>query len=286
MINVIYIIISIDFVFQHPLIQAEHMKKILTGFVLFLLSISISYANMIDDAVKRGKLKVGMNPAYMPFEMTNKKGEIIGFEVDILKAMTKAMGVELEIITIAHDGLIPSLLTEKFDLVASGMTITQERNIKVNFTDPFIMTGQTLLVRKELASEIKSYKDLNNPKYKITSNLGTTGEKTAKRVLSKAQYFAFNSAPEAVLEVVNGKADAFIYDASFNVVALKRLGADKLIHLDKPITYEPRAFIIRKADYDSINWINNFLNQIKNDGTYDRLYNKWFKKTDWLKEMQ
>lgn len=261
------------------------MRKILVS-LLLIFTIAHASAGVIDEAVKRGTLKVGLNPTYMPFEMTNKKGEIIGFEIDILKAMAKAMGVKLEIVSISYDGLIPSLLTGKFDLIASGMTINQQRNIKVNFANPIIMTGQTLLLRKELAEQIKSYKDLNNSQYKITSKLGTTGEATVKKLLPKAQYFSYNTEAEAVIEVVNGKADAFVYDASYNVVALKKLGNDKLIFLDNPITYEPQGFALRKGDYDSINWINNFINQIKNDGTYDKLYNKWFKKTDWLKEME
>lgn len=262
------------------------MKRL---WVLLLLSFSIvstSYASLIDDAVKRGTLKVGMDPTYMPFEMTNKKGNIIGFEVDILKAMAKAMGVKLELVAIAHDGTIPGLLTNKFDLIATGMTVNQERNLKVNFTAPFIMTGQTLLIRKELAEQVKSYKDLNNNNYKVTSKLGTTGEFVAKKLISKAQYFGYNTEAEALLEVVNGKADGFVYDAPYNLIALEKLGNGKLVFLDKPFTYEPLAFAIRKGDYDSINWINNFLSQIKHDGTYDRLYTKWFKKTDWLKEME
>lgn len=260
------------------------MKKFLA--ILLVMTALTSYAGMIDDAVKRGTLRVGLDPTYMPFDMVNKKGEIIGFEVDIVKAMAKAMGVKLEIVSTAQDSVIPGLLTGKFDMIASGMTLNQERNLKVNFADPFIMTGQTLLIRKELANEVKSYKDLNNPKYKITSRLGTTGEFVAKKRISKAQYFGYNTEAEAVLEVANGKADAFVFDAPYNVVALEKLGNGKLVFLDKPFTYEPLAFAIKKGDYDSINWINNFLNQIKHDGTYDRLYNKWFKRADWLKEME
>lgn len=263
------------------------MKKSLIVLLLSLLSfVGSVFAGVIDDAVKRGTLRVGLNPTYMPFEMTNKQGEIVGFEVDVLKAMAKSMGVKLEIVSMSYDGLIPSLLTEKFDLIASGMTVNQERNSRVNFADPLIMTGQTLLIRKDLADKVKSYRDLNSGDYKITSKIGTTGEVAAKRLLNKAQYYSYNTEAEAVLEVVNGKADAFVYDASYNIVALKKLGNDRLVFLDKPITYEPQAFALRKGDYDSINWINNFLSQIKNDGTYDRLYNKWFKRTDWLTEME
>ena len=215
------------------------MKKSLIVFLLSLLSfVGSVFAGVIDDAVKRGTLRVGLNPTYMPFEMTNKQGEIVGFEVDVLKAMAKSMGVKLEIVSMSYDGLIPSLLTEKFDLIASGMTVNQERNLRVNFADPLIMTGQTLLIRKDLADKVKSYRDLNSSDYKITSKIGTTGEVAAKRLLNKAQYYSYNTEAEAVLEVVNGKADAFVYDASYNIVALKKLGNDRLVFLDKPITYD------------------------------------------------
>lgn len=262
------------------------MKKFLLALLLCTTGFSLSNAGTIDDAVKRGVLRVGMDPTYMPFEMTNKQGEIIGFEVDILKAMAKAMGVKLELVSVSYDGIIPGLLTDKFDMIGSGMTVNQERNLKVNFTDPFIKTGQTLLIRKDLEGKIKSYKDLNSADYKITSKLGTTGEFVAKRVINRAQYFGYNTEADAVLEVVNGRADGFIYDAPYNVVALEKLGNGQLIFLDEPFTYEPLAFALKKGDYDSINWINNFLNQIKNDGSYDRIYNKWFKRTDWLKDME
>ncbi|UYZ84626.1 transporter substrate-binding domain-containing protein [Entomomonas sp. E2T0] len=262
------------------------MKRVLAFIVVILFSITAAFAGMTDDAVKRGTLRVGLTPTYMPFEMTNKQGEIIGFEVDIVRAMAKALGVKLELIPTSYDGIIPGLLTGKFDMIASGMTINQSRNLRVNFTDLFVTTGQTLLIRKDLADEIKSYKDLNNEKYKITSQIGTTGEFIAKKYMSKAKYYGYNSEAEAILEVVNHKADAFIFDESYNIVALQRLGNKKLIHLDKLITAEPIAFAVRKEDYDSINWINNFLTQIKNDGTYDRIYNKWFKRTDWLKDME
>lgn len=263
------------------------MKKFLASLLLSACAVTgLAHAGMVDDAVKRGTLRVGMDPTYMPFEMTNKRGEIIGFEVDLLKAMAKAMGVKLELVSTSYDGIIPALLTDKFDMIGSGMTVTQERNLRVNFPEPFIVVGQTLLIRKELQGEIKSYKDLNDAKYRITSKIGTTGEMVAKRLIAKARYHGFDNEQEAVMDVVNGKADAFIYDAPYNVVAVNKAGAGKLVFLDEPFTFEPLAFGLKKGDHDSINWINNWLNQIKHDGTYERIHTKWFKKNDWLKEME
>ncbi|EJN29428.1 periplasmic component of amino acid ABC-type transporter/signal transduction system [Pseudomonas sp. GM78] len=263
----------------------KYLSMLLVG-VTALVAVSAAQAGAIDDAVKRGTLKVGMDPTYMPFEMTNKRGEIIGFEVDILKAMTKAMGVKLELVSTGYDGIIPALLTDKFDMIGSGMTLTQERNLRLNFSEPFIVVGQTLLIRKELEGTVKSYKDLNTADYRITSKLGTTGEMVAKKLISKAKYHGYDNEQEAVLDVVNGKADAFIYDAPYNVVAVNKVGNGKLVFLDKPFTYEPLAFGLKKGDYDSINFINNFLHQIHEDGTYDRIHDKWFKDTAWQKDME
>ncbi|NWL80807.1 amino acid ABC transporter substrate-binding protein [Pseudomonas taiwanensis] len=263
------------------------MKKFLASLLFAASALTgLAHAGMVDDAVKRGTLRVGMDPTYMPFEMTNKRGEIIGFEVDLLKAMAKAMGVKLELVSTSYDGIIPALLTDKFDMIGSGMTLTQERNLRINFSEPFIVVGQTLLIRKELQGEIKSYKDLNDAKYRITSKIGTTGEMVAKKLISKAQYHGFDNEQEAVMDVVNGKADAFIYDAPYNVVAVNKAGAGKLVFLEEPFTFEPLAYGLKKGDYDSINWVNNWLNQIRHDGTYDRIHTKWFKKNDWLKEME
>ncbi|MBD9396529.1 transporter substrate-binding domain-containing protein [Pseudomonas sp. PDM11] len=263
------------------------MKKLVASLLLSVCAFTgIAQAGVIDDAVKRGTLRVGMDPTYMPFEMTNKRGEIIGFEVDLLKAMTKAMGVKLELVSTSYDGIIPALLTDKFDMIGSGMTLTQERNLRINFSEPFIVVGQTLLIRKELADKVKSYKDLNSADYRITSKIGTTGEMVAKKLIAQAKYSGFDNEQEAVMDVVNGKADAFIYDAPYNVVAVNKAGAGKLVFLDEPFTFEPLAFGLKKGDYDSINWINNWLHQIREDGTYDRIHAKWFKSTNWLKDME
>lgn len=263
------------------------MKKLLASLLLSACAFTgLAHAGVVDDAVKRGTLRVGMDPTYMPFEMTNKRGEIIGFEVDLLKAMSKAMGVKLELVSTSYDGIIPALLTGKFDMIGSGMTLTQERNLRINFSEPFIVVGQTLLIRKDLEGKIKSYKDLNDGQYRITSKIGTTGEMVAKKLIAKAQYHGFDNEQEAVMDVVNGKADAFIYDAPYNVVAVNKAGAGKLVYLEEPFTYEPLAFGLKKGDYDSINWINNWLHQIQKDGTYERIHAKWFKNTAWLKDME
>ena len=125
--------------------------------------------------MKRGELRVGLDAGYLPFEMTDKKGEIVGFDVDMAKEMAKAMGVKLKIVNTDYDGIIPALMSDKFDIIISGMTVNQERNLQINFAEPYIVVGQAILLNKKHEGTIKSYKDLNDPKYTVASRIGTTG---------------------------------------------------------------------------------------------------------------
>ena len=264
------------------------MKRISLLFaVLMALAITTStMAGTLDEIQKRGKLRVGMEPGYMPFELKNQKGEIIGFDVDMANRMAKAMGVELELVDTARDDIIPALLTGKFDVIMPGMTLTQERNMSINFAPPYIVIGQSILIKKDLAGTIKTYKDLNDAKYTIASKLGTTGEQATKRMIPNAKYISYETEQEGVLELVNGKIDAFIYDLPYNTVAVGQKGQGKIVHLDTPFTFEPLAWAVRKGDPDILNWMENFMYQIKNDGTYDKIYHKWFQDDTWLKEIQ
>jgi polar amino acid transport system substrate-binding protein len=242
-------------------------------------------AGALDDAVRRGVLKVGTTPTYVPFEMTDKQGRIVGFEVDLLQAMSRALGVELELVAVPYTELLSGLMARKFDLIGSGMTVTQERNLKLNFSDSFIVVGQTVLLHPRLAGKVASIEDLDEAGYRIATTEGTTAEAAAQRFLGAARLSSFATPEEGVRQVVSGAADAFIHDAPYNLIAMARPENQALLALEQPFTYEPLAFGLKKGDYDSLNWINHFLNQVAQDGTYDRLYDKWFKDTDWMAEV-
>ncbi len=266
------------------------MKLVKSVFaLLFILSLvlpCIASADTLDEILERGTLRVGLEPGYMPFEMTNQRGEIIGFDVDMAKRIAKAMDVKLELVSTAWDGIIPGLITKKYDMIMSGMTLTQERNLQVNFATPYIVVGQTILVKKEFADEVKSYKDLNDGKFTVASKLGTTGEKATKRMIPKAKYISFETEQEGMMDLINGKVDAFVYDLPFMAIANAEKNNGKLVFLNEPFTYEPLAWAVRRGNADLINWLNNFMNQIKSDGTYDKIYSKWFLSDAWLKQVQ
>jgi len=227
----------------------------------FGADIELAKKSTLEKILQRGELRVGFESGYVPFIMTNKKGKFIGFEMDYARRLAKAMGVKFVPINTAWDGIIPALMTDKFDIIMGGMTITQERNLKINFVDPFIVIGQAILVNKKLEGTVKSFKDLNDPKYILTSRLGTTGEQAIKKYIPKATYKAFESEAEAGLEVINGKADALVYDLPF-------IG------------------FLYGSQGDFLNFLSNFLRQSRGDGFYDKVYDKWIIGSDWKKELK
>lgn len=263
----------------------RYRSALLIGAVA-LICTGLAAAGALDDAVRRGVLKVGTTPTYIPFEMKDKQGRIVGFEIDLLHAMSRALGVELELVAVPYTELLPGLMAKKFDLIGSGMTVTQERNLKLNFSDSFIVVGQTVLLHPRLAGRVSSIEDLDEAGYHIAATEGTTGEAAAQRFLGAARLSSFTTPEEGVRQVVEGKADAFIHDAPYNLIAMALPENSALLSLEQPFTFEPLAFGLKKGDYDSLNWINHFLNQVAQDGTYDRLHDKWFKDTDWMAEIE
>jgi len=252
----------------------------------FGADIELSKKSHIEKIMKRGELRVGFESGYVPFEMTNKKGKFIGFDMDYGRRLAKDMGVKFVPVNTAWDGIIPALMTDKFDIIMGGMTITQERNLKISFADPYIVVGQTILLNKKHEGKVKSYKDLNNHQYILTSRLGTTGEQAIKKYIPKATYKSFETEAEAGLEVINGKADALVYDLPFCGFLYGSQGKGKTVFLDQPFTFEPLAWAINKGDPDFLNFLNNFLRQTRGDGFYDRLYKKWIIGTDWQKDLK
>jgi len=244
-------------------------------------------ASALEEILKRGELLVGMEAGYQPFEMQDEKGNIVGFDVDMAHEMGKAIfgkGGEkkVKLMNTAWEGIIPSLMTHKFDIIMSGMTALQSRNLKVNFCDPVYYIGQCLLINKKDKGKYKSYKDLNKKGIIVTSKLGVTGGFTAERLMPKATLRLFKAEAEGALQVANGLADAFIYDEpQVRVFAAKY--KKTTIGLFEPLTYEPLAWAIRKGDPDFLNFLNNFLHQVRGDGRWEQLKQKWF--VDYIEEM-
>lgn len=235
----------------------------------------IAAGSALTDIIGRGKLLVGMDVSdirYQPFEMKDKNGQIIGFDVDLAQTMADELGVSLVIVPTTWDGIIPSLIDEKFDLIVSGMAVSTERNKAINFSTPYYVSGKCLLINSRDAFRIKSYRDLNRKGTVVATTF--SDDMVLNRYFPDTNIVRYESDDEAVREVIERRASAFIADkARISIFAAKYPGTT--IGLDDPFTYEPVAVGMRKGDVDLLNWVNNCIEIMRGDGRLAALEKKW-----------
>jgi len=232
----------------------------------------------IEQIAKRGVIKVGMD-VFVPWAMKDKKGELIGFEIDMAKKLAKDLGVKIEFVPTKWSGIIPALITGKFDVLIGGMTITTQRNLKINFTRPYYYTEQGLMAHKKKAAGFK-VSDFNRPDVTIAARLGSTAAVAAKQRFPKAQLRLFDDEPAAVQELRNGNVHAMVSAQPLpSSTALEY--PDTIMVYDEVMMLEAIGIGVRKADHETLNLINNWIEINRNNGWIQGKYAYWFKSKDW-----
>lgn len=230
------------------------------------------FTTLVNSAEK--PLVVGMELQYPPFEMSEKDGTPSGVSVDLAKALGKYLGREVKIENIAWDGLIPSLKTGKVDLIISSMTITDERQKTIDFSIPYAQSNLAILTNKK--SGVNSIEDLNQKGKVIAVKKGTTGHIYANTYLKNAELLVFDKENAAVLEVIQDKADGFLYD---QLTIYKNWANHKntTVALLKPFQKKPEYWgvAIKKGNDELKEKVNAFIKQAKSDGTFDALSKKY-----------
>jgi polar amino acid transport system substrate-binding protein len=238
------------------------------------LLIFVGPAGAADMAQSSKPLVVGMELAYPPFEMTDPQGKPSGISVDLARDLAQALGRPAVIENIAWDGLIPALKTGKVDLVISSMTATAERAKSSDFSDPYIATGLCLLLKKD--SAVNGIADLNQPGVKIAVKKGTTGHLYATANLKNADILVLDKESAAVLEVSQGKADAFIYDQMSTYQNWQRNKETTRALLD-PFQKESWAVGLRKGNDELRDKVNAFIKDYRAKGGFERLGDRYLK---------
>ena len=232
-------------------------------------------ASVLSQIIKRNKLTVGMEVGFFPFEYADTDGRPVGFDVDLANIAAQELGVPVEIKEMEFSGLIPALQTGKIDMIISGMSRTPARAKTVSFSQPYFEAGLCALISNKRAPEVSEISRLNAEGRVLAVKLGTTGDIVTGRLFPKATVKRFKEETECVLEVVAGRADAFIYDQLS--ISLHHAQNPQTTHaILKPFTFEPYAIAIRGGDFDFLNWLNILLETIKADGRYQELRKKYF----------
>lgn len=240
--------------------------------------------SVIQTIMKRGKMKVGM-ATFVPWAMRDKKGELIGFEIDVAKKVAADLGVEIEFVPTAWSGIIPALIAGNFDAIIGGMSVTPKRNLTINFTAPYAHSGMGIVANKKLAGDLAWPDGYNSSEVTFTCRRGATSCTDTQKLFPKAKLRQFDDSSLVLQEVVNGNAHAVL--TSFPKPTLwQSQNADVLFNptLDK-LTEGNEAFGLRKGDPDALNVFSNWIMVNTSNGWLQERWTYWFTTMDWADQV-
>ena len=251
--------------------KLKKLALILTG---ALVSLALVGCGGGDQAKQEAKvLRVGSAIDFAPFEFQDEgQKDYQGFDMDLIRAVAKEMGSEAEIQNIGFDGLIPALQAKNIDVIISGMTINDERKQKVGFSDPYYQSGLTMVVRSD-EEAIKSFKDLKG--HKVAVQIGTTSANMVKE-MEGVTVTELNTPADCFMELKAGGVDAVVNDRPVNDYYLHQSGTTGVKALAERLTSEDYGIAMAKGSEDMQKKINDALQKLKENGEYDKIYQKWF----------
>lgn len=269
--------------------------RILTLTLLLICLSSFSYAASIQTDItrsstvetikKRGVLKVGMD-IFQPWAMKDTSGKLIGFEIDVATRLAEEMGVKVEFIPTAWSGIIPALLTGKFDVIIGGMGITTQRALQVNFTNPYEYSGMSIVANKKKAPGFSSLADFNKADVEIAVKTGTTAAAAAKKYLPLATLRMFDSEPQTYQELRNGKVHAVVGSAPRPAYEAVEYSDSLYLPVKGTFTKEPIGFALRKGDPDTLAFFNSWITTVTLEGWLQERHDYWFGSKDWIDQVE
>jgi polar amino acid transport system substrate-binding protein len=226
----------------------------------------LAAASVVEEIKKRGALRVGMW-SFHPWAMQDKSGKWIGYEIDVATRLAEDMGVKLELVPTPYAQLVPDLKTGKFDVIISGIGITPERNLEINFSIPYKWIGVGILVGKQHQGKISSIADLNKPEIKLVRRGAAVAKNIWRDYFPKAQDQQLEDDAKCLQAVLDGEAHAIISnDPKPHFALMQRPDAFYITPGLHPIEHYCVGVGMRKGDPDALNLFNNWVDQRDKDG--------------------
>ena len=229
-------------------------------------------------------VRVGVS-LFTPWTMKNKKGELIGFEIDVANQLAKDLGVKVEFHPFDWKNIIPALLAHQIDIIVAGITITPQRALQVNFSQPYADSGIGLATNLKLTREFTGLHDLNRPSIKIAAISKTVSEDLVRRVFPKAKLVPYLSSQEAIQGLLEGRVHGYVeHNPIPHFLALDH---PQTIDepLSRPLLSTFAGFAVNKGNSDFINFLNAWITAHEADGWLDAAQDYWFETGDWRSEV-
>ena len=221
----------------------------------------------LEDVKKSGKLSIATSPDFPPFESI-EGDEVVGIEIDLLNMIAEKLGVELEINQMDFESVLPGVQSGKFNVGVSGITVNEDRKKNADFTDPYFLAAQAIIVMN--GSDIKSKADLEGKTVSVQT--GTTAEDYCMKNGYKVSAYQANN--DALSALTSGKVDAWVVDNQTGI-AMSEETNGKTVVLDEAMTTEPYSFAFKKGNTSLVNEINSYIEGWIKDGTIEKIFEKY-----------
>lgn len=236
------------------------------------------YESRLDAIIERGYILIGTPGDYKPFTYLNPKtGQYEGYDIDAMKEFAKSLGVEARFVQTSWSTLMDDLLANKFDIAVGGVTRNTDRQKKAHLSQGYIQFGKAPLIRAENKDKYKTIEDINKPDVRIGVNPGGTNEKFVREHLKNANVTVVQNNLDIPGLVANGTYDVMITDTLEALIYAK---ADSRLYAalaDNPFTKSEKGYMIPRGDFIFASYLNLWMDEMKLQGKFDELYNKWIK---------
>ncbi len=244
-----------------------------------------SAKDCVHRIIESGQLRVGISGLQPPLNMKNKAGELVGLDVDLAQALADAMNLELVLIERPFAELLDGLASSDFDLVISSLTITPARNARVAFAGPYMISGASLLTRKQLVGDLGGIDSLDSAERTWATLEGSTSEALIREAFPKAKLVTTDDLPSIVSQIQSGEIDGIIADLPYVRFELARHPDAGLAVLPKPFTTEPLGIALPPNSPLFANLVQNYLNTLQYTGQLIQMKARWLNGGDWLSEL-
>ena len=266
----------------------KHLRTLFLLIITFTFSQALHASPDSKDTLygiqKKGEIKVGVSIS-PPWVMKNKKGELIGFEIDIAKRLATDMGVKVKFKQYQWSKMIPALKKGEIDIIASGLSITPKRALEINYSHPYSSSGYSLVSNLSLTKDFTSIKSLNDEKVYIAAVKGTVSADLAKRVFPKAKIDLRKTEKDATSAVINGTVHAFISSSPTPEFLSMKHPDEVDLPLKKPLLTTREAFAVRKNNQEMLNFLNAWITAHEADEWIDSSHKYWFNSLKWQRQV-